>query len=73
MELMVSYGMRAPDVLIASTSGNARIFKIADRLGSLKPGLLADLVAVEGDPTRDISAVRAVRFVMKGGQVARAQ
>jgi imidazolonepropionase-like amidohydrolase len=73
MELMVAYGMRAPDVLIAATSGNARIFKIADRVGSVKPGLLADLVAVEGDPTRDISTVRAVRLVMKGGQVARAQ
>jgi imidazolonepropionase-like amidohydrolase len=73
MELMVSYGMRASDVLIAATSGNARIFKLSDRLGSVKPGLLADLVAVEGDPTRDVSAVRAVRFVMKGGRVARAQ
>ena len=72
MELMVSYGMRAPEVLIAATSGNARIFELSDR-GLVKPGLLADLVAVEGDPTRDISAVRAVRFVMKGGEVVRAQ
>jgi imidazolonepropionase-like amidohydrolase len=73
MELMVAYGMRAADVMIAATSGNARIFKIADRLGSVKPGMLADLVAVEGDPTRDISAARAVRFVMRGGKIARAQ
>jgi imidazolonepropionase-like amidohydrolase len=70
MELMVAAGMRAPDVLIAATSGNARIFKLADR-GAVRPGLLADLVAVEGDPTREISAARAVRLVMKGGKVVR--
>jgi imidazolonepropionase-like amidohydrolase len=66
MELMAAYGMRPVDVLITATSGNARIFGLADR-GAVKPGLLADLVAVEGDPTRDVSAVRAVRMVMKGG------
>ena len=68
MELMVAYGMRPSAVLIAGTSGNARIFGLDTRLGSLRPGLLADLVAVDGDPTRDISAVRRVRFVMKGGE-----
>jgi imidazolonepropionase-like amidohydrolase len=66
MELMAAYGMPAPDVLIAATSGNARIFHLADR-GAVRPGLLADLIAVEGDPTRDISAVRRVALVMKGG------
>ena len=71
MELMVDYGMRPADVLIAATSGNARIFRLADRLGAVRPGLLADLVAVEGDPTRDISAVRVVRMVMKGGVLYR--
>ena len=71
MELMAAYGMRPADVLIAATSGNARIFGLADR-GAVKPGLLADLVAVDGDPTRDVSAVRAVRLVMKGGTVYRA-
>jgi imidazolonepropionase-like amidohydrolase len=71
MELMVAYGMRPADVMIAATSGNARSFRLADR-GSIKPGLLADLVAVEGDPTSDIAAARRVRMVMKGGEVVRA-
>jgi imidazolonepropionase-like amidohydrolase len=70
MEAMQRAGMPAAQVMIAATSGNARILRLADR-GTVKPGLLADLVAVEGDPTRDVSAVRAVRFVMKGGQIVR--
>ncbi len=71
MELMAAYGMRPADVLIAATSGNARLFRLSDRLGAVKPGHLADLVAVEGDPTADLSAVRAVRLVMKNGEIVR--
>jgi imidazolonepropionase-like amidohydrolase len=71
MELMAAYGMRPADVMIAATSGNARSFRLTDR-GSIKPGLLADLVAVEGDPTRDVTAARRVRMVMKGGTIVRA-
>jgi imidazolonepropionase-like amidohydrolase len=71
MELMVAYGMRPADVLIAATSGNARFFRVGDRLGAVKAGLLADLVAVEGDPAGDIRAVRKVRLVMKGGRIVR--
>jgi len=63
-------GMPAAQVLIAATSGNAHILRLTDR-GEVKTGLLADLIAVDGDPTRDVSAVRQVRFVMKGGQVVR--
>jgi len=59
-------------VMIAATSGNAHILHLSDR-GAVKPGLLADLVAVEGDPTRDVAAVEHVRFVMKGGQIVRQQ
>jgi imidazolonepropionase-like amidohydrolase len=70
MEAMQRAGMPAAQVLIAATSGNARILRLADR-GQLKPGLLADLVAVDGDPTRDVSAVEHVRLVMKGGQIVR--
>jgi imidazolonepropionase-like amidohydrolase len=71
MELMVAYGMRPADVLIAATSANARFFRVADRIGSVKAGLLADLVAVAGDPARDIAALDRVRLVMKGGRLFR--
>jgi len=71
MEAMQRAGMPAAQVLVAATSGNARILRLTDR-GAIRPGLLADLVAVDGDPTRDVSAVRNVRLVMKGGRVVRA-
>ena len=70
MDAMQRAGMPAAQVMIAATSGNARILRLGDR-GEVKPGLLADLVAVDGDPTRDVNAVRNVRLVMKGGQVVK--
>jgi imidazolonepropionase-like amidohydrolase len=70
MELMTAAGMSPANVLIAATWGNARWLHLSDKLGAVKPGLLADLVAVEGDPATDISAVRRIRLVMKGGAVA---
>ncbi len=70
LELMVEYGMSPAQAVIAATSGNARILHLDDR-GEIREGLLADLIAVEGDPTRDITALRNVRFVMKGGEVVR--
>ncbi len=52
-----------------ATSGNAATFHVGDRLGSVTPGLWADLIAVEGDPTKDVAALRRVRFVMKDGRI----
>jgi imidazolonepropionase-like amidohydrolase len=66
LELMVEYGMLPLAALRAATSGNAKILRLDDR-GTLAPGRLADLVAVEGDPTADIRALSKVRLVMKGG------
>ncbi|MFP5260534.1 MAG: amidohydrolase family protein [Blastocatellia bacterium] len=69
LELLVQYGMPAAAALRAATSVDARVLHLEDQLGRVKAGLLADVIAVEGDPTRDISATRRVRFVMKGGTV----
>ncbi|HET9452123.1 MAG TPA: amidohydrolase family protein [Aggregicoccus sp.] len=69
LELMAAYGMSPLQVLRAATRVNARMLHQEQRLGSVKPGLLADLVAVEGDPTKQLSALRRVRLVMKGGQL----
>jgi imidazolonepropionase-like amidohydrolase len=67
MELMKGYGMTDISVLRSATSVNASIFGINNKVGSIKPGLLADLIIVEGDPSKDISLVRKVTAVMKGG------
>jgi imidazolonepropionase-like amidohydrolase len=72
LELMVEYGMPVLDVLRAVTATNARILHLDDRLGQVRIGLLADLIAVEGDPSLRISDIRNVRLVMKGGQMVRA-
>jgi len=71
LELLVDYGMKPVDVLRSATSIDAKLFHMADRIGTVKTGLLADLIAVDGDPTRDISTLRKVKFVMKSGVVYR--
>ena len=71
LELMVDYGLSTLQTLRAATSTNARLLHMEDQIGSIKGGLLADLVAVRGDPVADIHAVRDVSFVMKGGSVVR--
>ena len=65
-ELMVAHGMTPLAAAKAATSGNAEIFHLADR-GRIAPGLLADLIAVQGDPTKDITVLRKVVGVWKGG------
>src|SRR5262249_41173157 len=67
LELLVEYGMTPPQALKAATSTAATALPRGERLGTVRAGLLADLVGVEGDPTADIKALRKVRLVMKGG------
>ncbi len=69
MELMVEYGMSPLEVLRSATSVNADVFGYGNKIGRIQKGLLADLVAVEGDPGTDIKAIRKVVMVMKAGKV----
>jgi imidazolonepropionase-like amidohydrolase len=69
LELMVEYGMSPLAALRAATSGNARLFHLEDQVGRIAQGMVADLVAVEGDPTREITALRRVRAVLASGRV----
>lgn len=71
LELMVAYGMSPDAALKSATSVAARVLHMADRIGRVREGLVADLIAVEGDPTRAVGALRRVRFVMKAGSVVR--
>ena len=69
IETMVNFGMPLLDALRSATSVNARVLHMSDKIGAVKTGLLADLIAVEGDPTKDVGALRKVKFVMKGGVI----
>jgi imidazolonepropionase-like amidohydrolase len=69
MEMMVEYGMKPLDVLRSATSINADVFGYADKIGRIKKGLLADIIAVEGDPSVDIKNIRKIKLVMKGGLI----
>ena len=69
LEMMVRYGMTPVQALTAATATNAKIIRMEDRLGRIQPGFLADIIAVPGDPVRNIEVVRDVRFVMKDGVI----
>lgn len=69
MELMVEYGMKPLEVLKSSTSVNADVFGYAGKIGRIKKGLFADIIAVEGDPSADIKNIRKLKLVMKNGVI----
>lgn len=71
MTLMVKFGMPAADVLRADLLNGAKLLDWESSIGQLKPGYFADIIAVPGDPTTDITVLEHVRFVMKGGGVVR--
>jgi len=68
LELLVESGMTPMQAIVAGTAENARFFRIADRLGTIEVGKLADLLMVEGDPTKNISDMRRVKRVMLNGR-----
>ena len=73
IEAMVRHGMRPVEALRSATSVNARVLHLDKEIGTVRPGLQADLIAVEGNPTVEISALRRLSFVMKAGKVYRSR
>jgi imidazolonepropionase-like amidohydrolase len=73
LELMVEYGMKPADVLRSATSVTAKVLGMDEMIGRIAPGLRADIIAVAGDPSTDISSLKQVRFVMKDGVIYRNQ
>ena len=69
MEMMVEYGMKPIDVLRSATSVNADVFQINKIVGRIKAGLYADILVVQGDPSANIDAIRAIKMVMKNGEI----
>jgi imidazolonepropionase-like amidohydrolase len=69
IEALVAYGMPTVDAIKSATSTAARVLHMENQIGRVKQGLFADLVAFDGDPTKDVSALRRVKLVMKNGTV----
>ena len=69
LEAMVAYGMTPSAAVKSATSTAAKVLRMENQIGQVKAGLFADLVAFDGDPTKEIAALRRVTFVMKNGEV----
>jgi imidazolonepropionase-like amidohydrolase len=69
MEMMVEYGMKPLEVLRSATSVNADTFGYTEKIGRLKKGLFADVIAVKGNPLDSMGAIHNVSLVMKGGKI----
>src|SRR5580765_4982929 len=69
LDAMVAYGMPIGDAIKSATSVAAKVLHMESLIGAVKVGLYADVVAFDGDPTKDLSALRRVKFVMKNGTV----
>ena len=67
--LMTDAGMSNKDALKSATIETAKLLRVEDKLGQIKPGMLADIIAVQNDPIQDISTVKNVSFVMKDGVI----
>jgi imidazolonepropionase-like amidohydrolase len=70
-KLMVDLGMSAIDALKSATGNDADLLGIGQKVGTLEKGKLADIIAMPGDPTSDITATERVSFVMKEGKIIR--
>src|SRR6267142_2414359 len=70
-KLMVDLGMAPIDALISATSADAELLGVSQKVGTLEKGKLADIVAIPGDPTSDITATERVTFVMKEGKIVK--
>ena len=69
LELLVEAGMTPLEAVTAATGGNARMLRRAEEFGTVRPGLSADLVAVAGDPLKDIRNTRSIRLVISRGRI----
>lgn len=73
LSVMVRYGMTPMQAIVAATKTGAELLKAQADIGSIAPGRYADVIAIAGDPTTDVSRLERVAFVMKGGQVYRGE
>jgi len=69
LELLVEYGLTPAQALAAATSVAAKALHMENKVGTVRAKMLADLIAVEGDPTKDIKSLRKVKLVVKGGEI----